>query len=97
MIFRVTEKLLNMCPEFINVQKNDGYSALHLASLNGHQKIIECLIRAKADLEMRTNRNQTALLLAIAKFCIPIIELLVENCKFFVKFKIWKNVLKKNL
>ncbi|CAF0849336.1 unnamed protein product [Brachionus calyciflorus] len=75
----VTEKLLKKFPEVINIQKNDGYSALHLASLNGHKKIIECLLKAKVDLEMRTNRNQTALLLAISKFNFPIIEILVEN------------------
>lgn len=47
------------------------------------------MIKAKADLEIRTNRHQTPLLLAIAKLNSPVIELLVENCK--------KDNLKKNL
>ncbi|RNA13477.1 E3 ubiquitin- ligase MIB2-like, partial [Brachionus plicatilis] len=74
-----TEKLLKKFPDLINCQKNDGYSGLHLASLNGHKKTVEYLVKAKADLEMRTNRHQTPLLLAIAKLNSPIIELLVEN------------------
>lgn len=66
-------------PEMINLQKDDGYVALHLASLNGHKELIECLIKNKADLEIKNSRHQTALLLSIAQFHIQIVEILVEN------------------
>lgn len=34
-------------PDLLNVVKDDGFSALHLASLNGHHSVVECLIQVQ--------------------------------------------------
>lgn len=52
----------------MDVKKDDGFSALHLASLNGHKDVVETLVRlGQADIDLRNNRNQTALLLAVSQ------------------------------
>ena len=37
--------MLNKCPNLLNTQKSDGYSALHLASTNGHEKVVTVLLQ----------------------------------------------------
>ena len=35
------------CPDLLNVVKEDGFSALHLASLNGHHNVVQCLVEVR--------------------------------------------------
>ena len=65
----------------IDTKKDDGFSAFHLASLNGHREVVKCLLQSRADKEIINNRRQTPLLLAVAQLHAPIIELLVEKSK----------------
>lgn len=52
----------------MDVKKDDGFSALHLAALNGHRDVVVTLVRAgQADIDLRNNRNQSALLLAVSQ------------------------------
>jgi len=44
----------------INKQNNGGWTALHLASYNSHEKIVELLIKAGADINIQDNNNYTA-------------------------------------
>jgi E3 ubiquitin-protein ligase mind-bomb len=80
--FRATEKLIAYSPQLIDSKKDDGFSAFHLAALNGHREVVKCLLLTKADKEILNNRRQTPLLLAVAQLHAPIIELLVEKSKF---------------
>jgi E3 ubiquitin-protein ligase mind-bomb len=74
-----TEKLILYSPQLTDTKKDDGFSAFHLASLNGHKEVVKCLLQSRADKEIINNRRQTPLLLAVAQLHAPIIELLVEK------------------
>ena len=76
-----TEKLISYSPQLVDIKKDDGFSAFHLAALNGHRDVIKILLQSKADIEILNNRRQTPLLLAVAQLHAPIIELLVEKSK----------------
>ena len=65
------------------MKKDDGFSAFHLAALNGHKEVVKCLLAGKADKEILNNRRQTPLLLAVAQLHASIIELLVEKSTFY--------------
>lgn len=36
--------IVQKSPDLLNMVKEDGFSALHLASLNGHHNVVQCLI-----------------------------------------------------
>lgn len=71
--------MINYSPQLIDAKKDDGFSAFHLAALNGHKEVIKCFLESRADKEILNNRRQTPLLLAVAQLHAPIIELLVEK------------------
>lgn len=79
--FRATEKLIAYSPQLVDIKKDDGFSAFHLAALNGHKEVVKCLLQSRADKEILNNRRQTPLLLAVAQLHSCIIELLVEKSK----------------
>ena len=39
-----TEKILSRALSMVDLKKDDGFSALHLASLNGHRRVAEVLL-----------------------------------------------------
>ena len=43
--FRAASLIVQKSPELMNSAKEDGFSALHLASLNGHYNVVECLVQ----------------------------------------------------
>lgn len=66
----------------VDVKKEDGFAALHLAALNGHKEVAVILLsqnggRAKVDL--RNNRQQTPLHLATSQGHWSLVELLVHH------------------
>lgn len=66
----------------VDVKKEDGFAALHLAALNGHREVAAILLsqnggRAKVDL--RNNRRQTPLHLATSQGHWSLVELLVHH------------------
>lgn len=66
----------------MDVKKEDGFAALHLAALNGHREVAAILLsqnggRAKVDL--RNNRRQTPLHLATSQGHWSLVELLVHH------------------
>jgi len=66
--------------QIINEKKEDGFTALHLASLNGHLEGAEVLIhKGKAEIDARNNNLQTALHLAIQGQHMQLVQLLVEK------------------
>lgn len=42
---RATEKILARARQLVDVKKEDGFSALHLAALNNHRDVAEILIK----------------------------------------------------
>lgn len=42
---RATEKILARARQLVDVKKEDGFSALHLAALNNHKDVAEILIK----------------------------------------------------
>lgn len=42
---RATEKILARARQLVDVKKDDGFSALHLAALNNHRDVAEILIK----------------------------------------------------
>lgn len=42
--YSATEKLVRAARQLVNRKKDDGFSALHLASLNGHRDVVEVLL-----------------------------------------------------
>lgn len=45
----------------INSKDEDGFTALHLAADRGHLEIVKLLIDAGADLDIKTDDEETAL------------------------------------
>ena len=45
--YRAASLIVRKSPDLLNVVKDDGFSALHLASLNGHHSVVECLIKVQ--------------------------------------------------
>ncbi|KAI0220924.1 E3 ubiquitin-protein ligase MIB2 [Lamellibrachia satsuma] len=71
-------EILQRAGQLVDMKKDDGFAALHLAALNGHFDVTQTLM-GKADLEVKNNRHQTALLLAASQGHTELIELLVAN------------------
>lgn len=53
----------------VNAQDRDGYTALHYASINGHLKVVQCLLSVQSshglNVNLTDNQNRTALHRAI--------------------------------
>ena len=63
----------------IDLKKDDGYTALHLACLNGHKHVASYLIENNANLEAADNRGQTVLHSAVHQGQAAIVELLLSK------------------
>ena len=114
LFYSATEKILSKARQIVDIKKDDGFAALHLAALNGHKEVAHALInvvstniraielenvilgniqvrvgacynicglgfQGRADVEIRNNRQQTPLLLAVSQGHIPLILLLTEE------------------
>ncbi|XP_022099973.1 E3 ubiquitin-protein ligase MIB1-like [Acanthaster planci] len=74
------EAILRASPNMVNIPKEDGFTALHLAALNGLPDIILTLIKqGNCNKELKNINEQTALHLAIDKTHNKCIEALVNN------------------
>lgn len=73
----------------VDEQKDDGYTALHLAALNNHLEVAELLIQVgKANLDVQNINEQTPLHLAVERQHIQIVRLLVrEGCSINIPDK----------
>ncbi|KAL7287477.1 hypothetical protein TKK_0018577 [Trichogramma kaykai] len=81
---RATERLLMRARQLVDVKKEDGFAALHLASLNGHCDVAAKLLAeniGKAEVNLRNNRGQTPLHLAVSQGHLALVELLVARHK----------------
>ena len=65
----------NEKPWVINEQKDDGYTALHLAALNNHVEVVRLLTQhGNANKDYQNTNLQTPLHLAVQKQHAPIIK-----------------------
>ncbi|CAB0029316.1 unnamed protein product [Trichogramma brassicae] len=81
---RATERLLMRARQLVDVKKEDGFAALHLASLNGHCDVAAKLLAeniGNAEVNLRNNRGQTPLHLAVSQGHLALVELLVARHK----------------
>lgn len=77
LLYRAMEIMLerNEKPWVVNDQKDDGYTALHLAALNNHTEVVELLVKVGLANKDQQNINlQTSLHLAIQKQHISVIN-----------------------
>ena len=63
----------------INFQDENGYSALHYSSDEGNLKIVEFLLNANCDPNLRSNEKETPLHLSSKRGYFDISKLLIEN------------------
>ena len=63
----------------VNIQKEDGVTALMLASLNGHTQVVELLIKENADVNIQSKDGVTALMLASQNGHNQVVELLLKE------------------
>ncbi|MGH0160915.1 UNVERIFIED_CONTAM: hypothetical protein FKN15_040207 [Acipenser sinensis] len=74
------EKILARARQLADVKKEDGFSSLHLAALNNHREVAEVLIKeGRCDVNIRNNRNQTPLQLAVTQGHAEMVQLLVTE------------------
>lgn len=64
----------------VKARDKDGWTALHHATLGGiHDDVMRALIRAGADVNAKTSRNETALILSAMKGKVEEVRVLVES------------------
>lgn len=67
-------------PWIVDEKKDDGYTALHLASLNNHVEVAELLVHmGRANMDLQNVNLQTALHLAVERQHTQIVRLLVRE------------------
>ncbi|XP_012288301.1 E3 ubiquitin-protein ligase MIB2 [Orussus abietinus] len=77
-----TERLVARASQLVDVKKEDGFAALHLAALNGHRDVAATLLLqtgGRAMVDLRNNRRQTPLHLATSQGQWALVELLVSH------------------
>ncbi|XP_055886580.1 transient receptor potential cation channel subfamily A member 1-like isoform X2 [Biomphalaria glabrata] len=72
-------RIVQTDPSRLHVKNNQGQNALHLASLKGHQQVVEVLIEFHPDLDVVDNHGNTALHLAVSSKKPEIIDLLLKS------------------
>ena len=63
----------------LNIQSNDGWTALHLAAQGGYVEIIELLLDSGADLNIQNNGGWTALDIAKDHNREQVVEVLLQR------------------
>ncbi|KAH9491444.1 hypothetical protein Btru_032197 [Bulinus truncatus] len=90
-VLRAMRILLTKLPRpwIVDEKKDDGYTALHLASLNNHVEVAELLVQqGKANMDIQNVNLQTPLHLAVERQHTQIVRLLVrEGCNLNIPDK----------
>ncbi|XP_015108850.1 E3 ubiquitin-protein ligase MIB2 [Diachasma alloeum] len=77
-----TRQLMTRIQNLVDVKKDDGFAALHLAALNGHREVSQILVSdpgGRATVDLRNNRRQTPLHLAVSQGHWSLVELLLNH------------------
>ena len=83
-ILSASSKLNKDNNNLIDLKKDDGYTALHLACLNGHKNVANYLLENNANLEVTDNRGQTVLHSAVHQGQAAIVELLLSKNQMII-------------
>ena len=75
----IVKMLLEKFPTLLNKSNRDGYVALHLSARHNQMAVMERLVANGANLEARTKKAQTALLIAAAAGYVHIIDYLLMS------------------
>jgi uncharacterized protein len=67
-----------MRPEDVNVQDNEGATALMHAASNGHREVVEALLKAKANVNVKDKDGSTALIRASSYGRAELVKVLLE-------------------
>merc|ERR1719354_1057887 len=83
--YNACSRLLNsrQGPHMINEKDNDGYTSLHLASMNGHFSVVQLLINKGANI-YRTNKGRTAVHEAASSGFIKTLKILVDTYYYLI-------------
>uniref|UniRef100_A0A7N4NGK8 E3 ubiquitin-protein ligase MIB2 n=1 Tax=Sarcophilus harrisii TaxID=9305 RepID=A0A7N4NGK8_SARHA len=72
-------RILVRARQLADTKKDDGFTALHLAALNNHREVAEILIKeGRCDVNLRNNRHQLPLHLAVTQAHVALLLLLVS-------------------
>ena len=63
----------------INSKNEEGWTALHLATNEGHSEVVHILLQAGADMEARTKQLKTALHIACCRGDLKVVKALLEH------------------
>jgi ankyrin repeat protein len=74
-------ELLEADPDLVNKHRDDGWTALHLASYYGHPEAVGLLLAHGADVHLRSKNSMenTPLHAAVAGGQCPVVKVLLEN------------------
>ena len=62
------ERLLQKSASLVDVKKDDGFAAIHLAALNGYTAVTKILVlKGNSDINLKNGRHQTPLHLAASQ------------------------------
>ena len=75
----MSQHLLSGEKQYVDLDRSDGYSAVHLAASQGHHHILQMLIAEHADIDNVDRNNETPIFLAAAKNQKKCVELLVDR------------------
>ncbi|MBA8667964.1 ankyrin repeat domain-containing protein [Holosporaceae bacterium 'Namur'] len=85
--------LVNEDPTLLKYTMEDGFTAIHFASLEGHNEVIEYLISQGINVNVETNEGETAIHLAAYEGYNQTIELLCRNGAIFSPLEVYENLL----
>lgn len=80
--YSALNRLIQRVRPLVDVKKEDGFAALHLAALNGHREVAAILLSptgGQARIDLQNNRGQTPLHLATSQGHWTVVELLVNH------------------
>lgn len=90
-----TDKLISRARQLVDVKKDDGFAALHLAAFNGHRAVVESLVTdGKATLDLVTYRKQTPLMLAVSQVIVLVFFcycLVISSSNYFICIRVLVN------
>jgi ankyrin repeat protein len=85
---KVVEHLIKECKVNIETIKTDSWTALHLASRNGHLDVVKCLVKVgSAKTGVMTKTGWSVLHLASRYGHLKVVQYLIDECAMHYIFR----------